>query len=83
VRRLDRLHNRDRCWRSPRDPEVRSQLAMTWGTETPFIVPMIGAPTALSDSVDKVVALAISTSAADLVVIVAASAGRGTARSTN
>ncbi|MDT5231593.1 MAG: pyruvate kinase [Mycobacterium sp.] len=81
VRRLARLHTPLPLLAFTPLPEVRSQLAMTWGTET-FIVPVIQTTDGMIRQVDKSLLALGRYKRADLVVIVAG-APPGTVGSTN
>ncbi|MGA8330875.1 MAG: pyruvate kinase [Mycobacterium sp.] len=81
VRRLARLHTPLPLLAFTPLPEVRSQLAMTWGTET-FIVPVIQTTDGMIRQVDKSLLSLGRYKRGDLVVIVAG-APPGTVGSTN
>jgi pyruvate kinase len=81
VRRLARLHTPLPLLAFTPLPEVRSQLAMTWGTET-FIVPIIQTTDGMIRQVDKSLLGLGRYKRGDLVVIVAG-APPGTVGSTN
>jgi pyruvate kinase len=81
VRRLARLHTPLPLLAFTPLPEVRSQLAMTWGTET-FIVPVIQTTDGMIRQVDKSLLVLGRYKRGDLVVIVAG-APPGTVGSTN
>ena len=81
VRRLARLHTPLPLLAFTPLPEVRSQLAMTWGTET-FIVPIIQTTDGMIRQVDKSLLSLGRYKRGDLVVIVAG-APPGTVGSTN
>ena len=81
VRRLARLHTPLPLLAFTPLPEVRSQLAMTWGTET-FIVPVIQTTDGMIRQVDKSLLALGRYKRGDLVVIVAG-APPGTVGSTN
>ena len=81
VRRLARLHTPLPLLAFTPLPEVRSQLAMTWGTET-FIVPIIQTTDGMIRQVDKSLLDLGRYKRGDLVVIVAG-APPGTVGSTN
>jgi pyruvate kinase len=81
VRRLARLHTPLPLLAFTPLPEVRSQLAMTWGTET-FIVPIIQTTDGMIRQVDKSLLTLGRYKRGDLVVIVAG-APPGTVGSTN
>ena len=70
VRRLARLHTPLPLLAFTPLPEVRSQLAMTWGTET-FIVPIIQTTDGMIRQVDKSLLALGRYKRGDLVVIVA------------
>ncbi len=81
VRRLARLHTPLPLLAFTAWPEVRSQLAMTWGTET-FIVPVMTSTDGMIRQVDKALLELARYKRGDLVVIVAG-APPGTVGSTN
>jgi pyruvate kinase len=81
VRRLARLHTPLPLLAFTPLPEVRSQLAMTWGTET-FIVPIMKSTDIMIRQVDKSLMALGRYKRGDLVVIVAG-APPGTVGSTN
>src|SRR5246500_3590231 len=81
VKRLGRLHTPLPLLAFTAWPEVRSQLAMTWGTET-FIVPMMTSTDGMIRQVDKSLLALGRYKRGDLVVIVAG-APPGTVGSTN
>ncbi|AFM17320.1 pyruvate kinase [Mycolicibacterium chubuense NBB4] len=81
VRRLARLHTPLPVLAFTALPEVRSQLALTWGTET-FIVPHISTTDGMIRQVDKSMLELGRYKRGDLVVIVAG-APPGTVGSTN
>lgn len=81
VRRLARLHTPLPVLAFTALPEVRSQLALTWGTET-FIVPHIETTDGMIRQVDKSMLNLGRYKRGDLVVIVAG-APPGTVGSTN
>ncbi|MBH0780178.1 pyruvate kinase [Nocardia bovistercoris] len=81
VRRLARLHTPLPLLAFTPLPEVRSQLALTWGTET-FIVPMVESTDAMIHQVDVALLSMGRYAKGDLVVIVAGSPP-GTVGSTN
>jgi pyruvate kinase len=81
VRRLARLHTPLPLLAFTPLPEVRSQLAMTWGTET-FIVPIMKSTDIMIHQVDKSLMALGRYKRGDLVVIVAG-APPGTVGSTN
>ncbi len=81
VRRLARLHTPLPLLAFTPLPEVRSQLALTWGTET-FIVPMVETTDAMIHQVDVALLSMGRYAKGDLVVIVAGSPP-GTVGSTN
>ncbi|MEV0295522.1 pyruvate kinase [Nocardia sp. NPDC050710] len=81
VRRLARLHTPLPLLAFTPLPEVRSQLALTWGTET-FIVPTVKSTDAMIHQVDVALLSMGRYQKGDLVVIVAGSPP-GTVGSTN
>jgi pyruvate kinase len=81
VRRLARLHTRLPLLAFTPEPEVRSQLALTWGTET-FLVPGVASTDAMVRLVDHAVLSIGRYMPGDTVVIVAGSPP-GTVGSTN
>ncbi|MGW0181632.1 pyruvate kinase [Nocardia sp. NPDC003345] len=81
VRRLARLHTPLPLLAFTPLPEVRSQLALTWGTET-FIVPTVDSTDAMIKQVDQALLSMTRYRKGDLVVIVAGSPP-GTVGSTN
>ncbi|MGY4102670.1 pyruvate kinase [Nocardia sp. R16R-3T] len=81
VRRLARLHTPLPLLAFTPLPEVRSQLALTWGTET-FIVPTVDSTDAMIHQVDVALLSMQRYQKGDLVVIVAGSPP-GTVGSTN
>ncbi|SFN53311.1 Pyruvate kinase [Nocardia asteroides] len=81
VRRLARLHTPLPLLAFTPLPEVRSQLTLTWGTET-FIVPMVESTDAMIHQVDQALLSMDRYRKGDLVVIVAGSPP-GTVGSTN
>jgi pyruvate kinase len=81
VRRLARLHTPLPLLAFTPLPEVRSQLAMTWGTET-FIVPIMQTTDGMIRQVDKSLLSLGRYKRGDMVVIVAG-APPGTVGSTN
>ncbi|WP_203237013.1 pyruvate kinase [Nocardia panacis] len=81
VRRLARLHTPLPLLAFTPLPEVRSQLALTWGTET-FIVPTVDSTDAMIRQVDQALLSMDRYQKGDLVVIVAGSPP-GTVGSTN
>lgn len=81
VRRLSRLHTRLPLLAFTPTPEVRSQLAMTWGVET-FLVDYVESTDAMVRQVDHAMLSIERFQRGDLVVIVAGSPP-GTAGSTN
>lgn len=81
VRRLARLHTPLPLLAFTALPEVRSQLALTWGTET-FIVPMMDSTDNMIRQVDESLLALGRYKRGDLVVIVAG-APPGTVGSTN
>ena len=81
VRRLARLHSRLPLLAFVTVPELRSQLALTWGTET-FIVPHTGSTDDMIRQVDHSLLELGRYQRGDLVIIVAG-APPGTVGSTN
>jgi len=81
VRRLARLHSPIPLLAFATAPEVRSQLALTWGTET-FIVPDAGSTDDMIRQVDHAMLQLGRYERGDLVIIVAG-APPGTVGSTN
>ncbi|MBY6411278.1 pyruvate kinase [Rhodococcus sp. BP-252] len=81
VRRLARLHTSLPLLAFTSIPEVRSQLALSWGTET-FLVPEVATTDAMVIEVDKALLELGRYSKGDQVVIVAG-APPGTVGSTN
>ncbi|MEU7633312.1 pyruvate kinase [Nocardia sp. NPDC049220] len=81
VRRLARLHTPLPLLAFTPLPDVRSQLALTWGTET-FIVPTVDSTDAMIHQVDVALLSMERYQKGDLVVIVAGSPP-GTVGSTN
>ncbi|HEY3262509.1 MAG TPA: pyruvate kinase [Pseudonocardiaceae bacterium] len=81
VRRLARLHTSLPLLAFTPEPEVRSQLALTWGTET-FLVPGVASTDAMVRLVDHAVLSIGRFQLGDTVVIVAGSPP-GTVGSTN
>jgi pyruvate kinase len=81
VRRLARLHTRLPLLAFTPESEVRSQLALTWGTET-FLVPGVASTDAMVRLVDHAVLSIGRYQPGDTVVIVAGSPP-GTVGSTN
>ena len=81
VRRLARLHTRLPLLAFTPAPEVRSQLAMTWGVET-FLVDFVDSTDAMVRQVDAAMLALDRFQPGDLVVIVAGSPP-GTVGSTN
>ena len=81
VRRLARLHTSLPLLAFTSIPEVRSQLALSWGTET-FLVPEVATTDAMVLEVDKALLQLGRYSKGDQVVIVAG-APPGTVGSTN
>ncbi|WP_174555313.1 pyruvate kinase [Nocardia anaemiae] len=81
VRRLARLHTPLPLLAFTPLPEVRSQLSLTWGTET-FIVPTVNSTDAMIHQVDVALLSMERYQKGDLVVIVAGSPP-GTVGSTN
>lgn len=81
LRRLARLHTNLPLLAFTPLPEVRSQLALTWGTET-FLVPRVDSTDAMIGQVDQSLLELERYEIGDLVVIVAGSPP-GTVGSTN
>jgi pyruvate kinase len=81
VRRLARLHPRLPLLAFTPMPSVRSQLALTWGTET-FLVPHVDSTDAMIRLVDHAM-LSIGRFAPGDVVVVVAGSPPGTVGSTN
>jgi pyruvate kinase len=81
VRRLARLHSRLPLLAFTPVPAVRSQLALTWGTET-FLVPRVDSTDAMVRLVDHAM-LSIGRFARGDVVVVVAGSPPGTVGSTN
>ncbi|HEY0639210.1 MAG TPA: pyruvate kinase [Pseudonocardiaceae bacterium] len=81
MRRLARLHTRLPLLAFTPEPHVRSQLALTWGTET-FLVPGVASTDAMVRLVDHAVLSIGRYQPGDTVVIVAGSPP-GTVGSTN
>jgi pyruvate kinase len=81
VRRLARLHTKLPLLAFTPEPQVRSQLALTWGTET-FLVPAVDSTDAMVRQVDHAVLSIGRYHPGDIVVIVAGSPP-GTVGSTN
>jgi pyruvate kinase len=81
VRRLARLHSRLPLLAFTPEPAVRSQLALTWGTET-FLVDFVESTDAMIRQVDSSMLTIERSRPGDLVVIVAGSPP-GTVGSTN
>ncbi|MGU3431419.1 pyruvate kinase [Actinomycetes bacterium M1A6_2h] len=81
VRRMARLHSRLPLLAFTSIPEVRSQLALTWGTET-FLVPFVDTTDGMVREVDKSLLDLERYNRGDQVVIVAG-APPGTVGSTN
>jgi pyruvate kinase len=81
VRRLARLHTRLPLLAFTPEPEVRSQLALSWGVET-FLVPSVASTDAMVRLVDHAVLTIGRYQRGDSVVIVAGSPP-GTVGSTN
>ncbi|RJQ68547.1 pyruvate kinase [Pseudonocardiaceae bacterium YIM PH 21723] len=81
VRRLARLHTHLPLLAFTPEAEVRSQLALTWGTET-FLVPKVESTDAMVRQVDHAMLTIGRYQPGDLVVIVAGSPP-GTVGSTN
>ncbi|MGH3984151.1 MAG: pyruvate kinase [Pseudonocardiaceae bacterium] len=72
VRRLARLHTRLPLLAFTPEPQVRNQLALTWGTET-FLVPRAETTDAMVRQVDQAMLTIGRYQPGDLVVIVAGS----------
>ncbi|MDQ4020169.1 MAG: pyruvate kinase [Actinomycetota bacterium] len=72
VRRLARLHTHLPLLAFTPEPPVRSQLALTWGTET-FLVPRVESTDAMVRQVDQAMLTIGRYQPGDLVVIVAGS----------
>ncbi|HKR48570.1 MAG TPA: pyruvate kinase [Pseudonocardiaceae bacterium] len=72
VRRLARLHTQLPLLAFTPEPQVRSQLALTWGTET-FLVPRVETTDAMVRQVDQAMLSIGRYQPGDLVVIVAGS----------
>jgi pyruvate kinase len=72
VRRLARLHTHLPLLAFTPEPQVRSQLALTWGTET-FLVPQVDTTDAMVRQVDHAMLSIGRYQPGDLVVIVAGS----------
>jgi pyruvate kinase len=72
VRRLARLHTHLPLLAFTPEPSVRSQLALTWGTET-FLVPRVETTDAMVRQVDQAMLSIGRYQPGDLVVIVAGS----------
>jgi pyruvate kinase len=81
VRRLARLHTRLPLLAFTPQPEVRSQLALSWGVET-FLVDYVTSTDAMVRQVDNAILSIGRFKAGDIVVIVAGSPP-GTSGSTN
>ena len=81
VRRLARLHTRLPLLAFTPQPEVRSQLALSWGVET-FLVDYVTSTDAMVRQVDNAILSIGRFTAGDIVVIVAGSPP-GTSGSTN
>ena len=81
VRRLARLHTKLPLLAFTSISEVRSQLSLSWGTET-FLVPDVGSTDAMVKEVDRALLELGRSSKGDQVVIVAG-APPGTVGSTN
>ncbi|GAA4412923.1 pyruvate kinase [Actinokineospora soli] len=81
VRRLARLHTHLPLLAFTPEPSVRSQLALTWGTET-FLVPKVDSTDAMVRQVDTSM-LSIGRYQAGDVVVVVAGSPPGTVGSTN
>ncbi|MGH3825591.1 MAG: pyruvate kinase [Pseudonocardiaceae bacterium] len=72
VRRLARLHTHLPLLAFTPEPQVRNQLALTWGTET-FLVPQVDTTDAMVRQVDQAMLSIGRYQPGDLVVIVAGS----------
>ncbi|MEO7195132.1 MAG: pyruvate kinase [Pseudonocardiaceae bacterium] len=72
VRRLARLHTHLPLLAFTPEPQVRNQLALTWGTET-FLVPQVDSTDAMVRQVDQAMLSIGRYQPGDLVVIVAGS----------
>ena len=72
VRRLARLHTRLPLLAFTPEPEVRNQLALSWGVET-FIAPMVGHTDEMIREVDKALTESGRIADGERVVIVAGS----------
>jgi pyruvate kinase len=70
VRRLARLHTRLPLLAFTPEPQVRSQLALTWGTET-FLVPRVDSTDQMVHQVDKSMLSIGRYQPGDLVIVVA------------
>ncbi len=81
VRRLARLHTRLPLWAFTPEESVRSQLALTWGTET-FLVPKVDTTDQMVRQVDQAMLSLGKSRTGDMVVVVAGSPP-GTVGSTN
>jgi pyruvate kinase len=81
VRRLARLHSKLPLLAFTPVPAVRSQLSLTWGTET-FLVPEVDSTDAMVRQVDAAMLSIERSEPGDLVVVVAGSPP-GTVGSTN
>ncbi|TQM56254.1 pyruvate kinase [Halopolyspora algeriensis] len=81
VRRLARLHTRLPLFAFTPEESVRSQLALTWGTET-FLVPSVDTTDRMVRQVDQAMLSIGRSQSGDMVVIVAGSPP-GTVGSTN
>ncbi|ASU78269.1 pyruvate kinase [Actinopolyspora erythraea] len=81
VRRLARLHTRLPLFAFTPEESVRSQLALTWGTET-FLVPSVETTDQMVRQVDQAMMSLGRSGSGDMVVIVAGSPP-GTVGSTN
>ena len=81
VRRLARLHPRRPILAFTPVPSVRSQLALTWGTET-FLVPPVGSTDALVRLVDQEL-LSMGRFVANDEIVLTAGSPPGTVGSTN
>lgn len=81
VRRLARLHTRLPLLAFTPEESVRSQLALTWGTET-FLVPSVDTTDRMVRQVDQAM-LSIGKSASGDMVVIVAGSPPGTVGSTN
>ena len=70
VRRLARLHSPIPLYAVTGDPRVRSQLSLTWGTET-FLTPRVNETAELVKLIDELLLPAEGVSEGDLAVVVA------------